>query len=139
VANARILEFYGIHQVMESDVRVAAAQTREQRRHESRKSHERVAPERAEQQVEPHHVRLEPVQRLEEAKDTARVVERPAALNREPSGLGLVWREFVGQNRKVEKRIALQLLCDVKPIFTQSTRTGWERGDQTDLHSSPAL
>ncbi len=51
----------------------------------------------------------------------------------------MVGREFVGQNRKAEKSITLQLFRDVKPIFTQSPGAGGERRDQTDFHSSPAF
>jgi hypothetical protein len=58
------------------------------------------------------------VQSPEQADGTARIIERPAAQNRKPLRLDVVWRKFVGQNRKVEERITLQLLCDVKPIFT---------------------
>ena len=49
----------------------------------------------------------------------------------------MIGREFIGKNRQIEKRIALQLLGDVKPILTQSTRTWGKRSYQTDLHSSP--
>lgn len=79
MANARILEFHGIHQMMESHMCIAAAQARQQRRHKPGESHERVASERAEQQVKPHYVGLEPIQRLKKAKYTSRIVERPAA------------------------------------------------------------
>jgi hypothetical protein len=51
----------------------------------------------------------------------------------------MVCREVVGQNGKVEEWIALQFLCEVKPVFTQPPGTWREGCDQTDLHSSPTL
>jgi hypothetical protein len=58
------------------------------------------------------------VQSPQQADGTARVIERPAAQDGKPLRLDVVRGEFVSQNRKVKERITLQLLSDVKPIFT---------------------
>ena len=77
------------------------------------------------------------MQRPHEPKHATGVVERPAAQNAKPFGLGMVRREFIGQNGEAEERIALQLLREVKPILTQAPGT-WGKGcNQTDFHSSP--
>ncbi len=124
---------------MQRNVGIAATQACEQWSHEAGKSYQGVASERTEQQIEPDHVGLQPVQRLEQAEGTEGIIERPAALNRESLGLDMACREFVRQNGKVEEWITLQFLCEVKPVFTQPPGT-WGKGcDQTDLHSSPAL
>ncbi len=77
------------------------------------------------------------MQSFQQSKRTTWVVERPAAQDSKSRGLDVVRREFVGQNRKAEKSITLQLFRDVKPIFTQSPGTGGERRDQTYLHRLP--
>jgi hypothetical protein len=139
VPNADVFQVHRIHQVMQRDMRIAAAQSCQQRSHEAGKGHEGIAAERTEQQVEPDYVGLQPVQRLEQAERTQGIIERPAPLNGKPLGLDMICREFVGQDGKVQEWITLQLLCEVKPVFTQSPGA-WRKGcDQTDLHSSPAL
>jgi hypothetical protein len=59
VANAGVIEIDRVHQVVQSHMSVAAVQTRQQRRQKPQKSVQRLAPESAEQQVEPYYVRLE--------------------------------------------------------------------------------
>ncbi len=103
---------------MQGNVGVAAAETCEQRRHEPCKGNKGIPAKGAEQQIEPDHIRLQTVQSPQQADGTTRIIERPAAQDGKPLRLDVVWREFIGQNRKVEERITLQLLCDVKPIFT---------------------
>lgn len=71
-------------------MRIAAAQTGEQRRHEAGEGNNRVAAEGAEQQVEPDYVRLKLVQRFQEAKYTVGIIERPAAQDIKSRGLGRV-------------------------------------------------
>jgi hypothetical protein len=83
VTNTGILQLYRVHQMMKSHVGIAATQTREQGRHQSRESDHWVAAECAEQEIEPDYIRLEPMQRLQETKNTARIVERPAAQDAE--------------------------------------------------------
>ena len=118
--NPDILQFHSIHQVMEGDVGIASAQAREQRSHEAGESDDGISSEGAEEQIEPDHVWLEPIDRFQEAEKTAGIVEGPAAHDVEALGLNMPLGQFVGQNGKAEKRIALQFLRDVKPVFTQS-------------------
>src|SRR5579864_2110064 len=131
---SRVLEFYGIHQVMQGDMRIASAQTSEQRGHKAGESHQRVASERTEQEIEPDHVGFQLVQYLKQVDDTAWVVKGPAAQHIKPLGLNVLGRELIGQHRKVEERIALQLLRDMKAIFAQSSGAWGESSDQADFH-----
>ena len=86
MTNADILQLNRIHQMMQRYVRVAAAQSREQRSHEAGKSHQWLASKGAEKKVEPHDVRLQLMQGLEEAVDAAWIIERPTAQDRKPLG-----------------------------------------------------
>jgi hypothetical protein len=56
ITNPRILQIDGIHQVVQSDVGIAAAQTRQQRGKESQEGVERIPAKRTEEQIEPHHI-----------------------------------------------------------------------------------
>lgn len=139
MTNAHVFEFYGIHQVMQRNVGITATQAGEQRRHQARKSYERVTAERAEEQIKPDDIRLQPVQGFQQPEYAAGSIEGPAAEDSKSFGFDMVLWQFVGQNSEAEKRIAPQLLRKVEPIFTQASST-WGKGcDQTDLHSSPAL
>jgi hypothetical protein len=117
VPNADIFQFHGVHQVMQGHMSVAAAQARKERSHEAEESDQRVPAKGAEQQIEPHHVRLKPVESLQKAEGAAWIIERPASQDVEPGGLNVIGRDFVGQNGKAEKRIALQLVSNVKTVF----------------------
>lgn len=68
--NAHVLEFNRVHQVMKSHVGITAAQTRQQGRHQSGEGNEWIPPEGAEQQVEPHDVRLQLMQGLQQTVGT---------------------------------------------------------------------
>ncbi len=74
-ANSRVLQIDGIHQVMQRDMGVAAIQPCEKRRHQSKESNQRIAPERAEQQIEPDDIRLQFADRLNDAAHTAGIIE----------------------------------------------------------------
>jgi hypothetical protein len=76
--------------VVQGNVGVPSAQTREQRGHEASESYDGIAPERAKEQIEPNHVRLEPIDRPQQAEQTARVIERPAAEDRKSLGLNML-------------------------------------------------
>jgi hypothetical protein len=91
---------------MQGHVSVAAAQSSEQRRHQAGERHHRITAEGAEQQIEPDDIRLEPVQGLQQSKEAAGIIERPAAHNCKAIWFDMVRREFVGQNRQAEERIA---------------------------------
>src|SRR5262249_27367976 len=59
VANTRILEVNGIHQVVQGDVRVTSAEARKQRRHQAAESDQGAAPECTEQKIEPNDIGLQ--------------------------------------------------------------------------------
>jgi len=75
VSNARILQFYCIHQMMQSYVCVTATQSRKQRSHESAKSYEGVTAKCTEEEIEPDDIRLQTLQRRDEAKHARWMVE----------------------------------------------------------------
>jgi hypothetical protein len=134
VLNAHVFQLDGIHEVVQRDVRVASAQARQQRSHQTGKGHDRIAAERTEKQIEPHHIGLEPPQGAQQSVRAGGIVKRPGAHHVKTLGLGMVGREVIAQNSKVEKWIALQLLRNVKPIFAQAPGAGRKSRDQTDLH-----
>ena len=121
VANSDILQFDSIHQVMKCDVRIAAAQSSEQGCHQSRECNQRISPEGAEQQVEPHHVRLQPAQRFQQLVRTRSIIEGPATENRKAIQFRGLTRQLICQNSEVEKRITLQFLSNMKPILAQAS------------------
>ncbi len=81
VANSNILQFDRVHQVMKCDVRIAATQASQQRRHQSPERDQRIPAERAEQQVEPHYVRLQLAQSFQQPIRTRGIIEGPATDN----------------------------------------------------------
>jgi hypothetical protein len=109
-ANAGILQIYSIHQVMQRDMGVTAVQAREKRRHQPGESNQRIAPERAKQQIKPDDIGLQFADRLDDAAHAPRIIKRPTALHREFRQFGLAAVNLVGKNRKTQERIALQLL-----------------------------
>lgn len=137
--NACILQIDGIHQVVQGHVRVAPAHARQHGGKQPEKSVNRISPKRAEQQVEPDHIRLKPGNRSEKMRRVHRVVERPAALHGESLELGLPGRNFVGKDRQAEKRIAPQLFRDMKSVFAETALAGRKSGDQTNFHSRSSL
>jgi len=134
VLNAHVFQLDGIHEMVQRHVSVASTQARQQRSHETGKGDERIAAKRTEEQVEPHYVGLQPPQGAQQSVRAGGIVKRPGAHHVKPLGLGMVGREIIAQNGKVEKRIALQLLRNMKPIFAQAPSAGRKSCDQTDLH-----
>jgi len=97
---------------------------------------DRIVAERAEQQVEPHHVGIELAEFGEQAKSAVGTVGRPAAYHRKAMELRNRGRDFVAENRELDKRIPLEFLGDMKAIFTQTAMTGRKRGYQANSHSA---
>jgi hypothetical protein len=58
VAHSGILEFDGIHEMVQSHVGISPPQTCEQGRQKAAEGYERIPPESAEQQIEPNDIRL---------------------------------------------------------------------------------
>jgi hypothetical protein len=137
--DAGIFKVDGVHQVMQGDMRVAAGQTSEKRCQEAREGDERVPAEGAEEQVEPHYIGLELVDRAENSNRAGRIVEGPAAEDGEAVEFGLRRGELVGKDGEAQKRVAAKFVRNMQPILAQSTLTGWKGGNQTDLHSNSRL
>jgi hypothetical protein len=85
--------------MMQSNVRVAAAQTREKWSQESSEGDEGIAAKRAKQQVEPNHVRLDSSDCAQNMSRACRIVERPAPFHRITFKFGLDWGDGVGEDR----------------------------------------
>ncbi|MGD0987003.1 MAG: hypothetical protein ABR874_04275 [Candidatus Sulfotelmatobacter sp.] len=134
VAHARVLEIDRVHEMVQSHVRVAAAQACHKRREQTQKGIQRIPAKRAEEEVEPNHVGLKFVQRLQNTNHTRGIVERPAAFHVEALKLRRYRRYFVGQNRKAEEWIAAQLFGNVKAVFAKPTLARRESGYQADFH-----
>jgi hypothetical protein len=58
VAHSGVLEFDGIHEMVQGHVSVSPPQTCEKGRQEAAEGYERISPESAEQQIEPNDIRL---------------------------------------------------------------------------------
>lgn len=117
-------------------MRVFPREASEKRCHQSGKSVDRIIPECAEEQVEPHHVGMEFAQMGEQAKGAVRTVGRPAAYHREAMEFRRVGRDFVTEDGQLDKGIALKFLSDMKSIFTQASMARRKGSYQTDSHSA---
>lgn len=129
-----VLQVNRIHQVVQGDVRVATAQSGEQRSQQAEKGIDGIAAKCAEQQVKPNHIGLEPVQCTEQASRTGRIIEGPATNHVEAIQFRLSRRHPIGKNCETEKWIAAQLFGNMESVFAQSTRAGWKSGYQTNFH-----
>ncbi len=139
VSYPRVREIDRIHEVMQSHVRVASAHAGEQRREQAEKCAQGTASKRAEEQIEPHHIRFKLTQHLQEPEDGSRVIERPAPDDRVTIQFGLVGRQPVRENCEGEEGIPVEFLRNVQTILAQSALAGWEGGYQTNLHSRSGL
>jgi hypothetical protein len=81
MANSGVFQLHGIHQVMQRDVRITAAEPREKWRHQSTESNQRITAKRTKEKIEPNYIWFQPAQRFEDAVNAARVVKRPATQN----------------------------------------------------------
>jgi hypothetical protein len=75
VTNTGVIQIDSVHQVMQSDVRVASIQARKERSEQPKKCVDRIATKGAEEQVEPNHIRLELSYDPNEANCTTWIVE----------------------------------------------------------------
>ncbi len=139
VANAGILQVHGVHQVMQGDVGVAAAQSRHERSEQPEECIERIAAEGAEEQIEPDDIRLQPIESFQDACRAGGVVERPAALHRETLQLRLRRGNLIRENGEAEKRISPQLFCNMKPILAEPALARRKSRDKADFHRDGAL
>lgn len=101
-----IRQLDGIHQVMESNVSVAAGESCQQWSHQAAESNDGITTERTEKEIEPYDIRLQPPDRSHEAEHACRIIERPATQNREAIQFVMIIRDFVRQNREIQEGIA---------------------------------
>ena len=134
MAHSCVLQFDRIHEVMQGNMGVSSTQARKQRGHEAAESDEWVPAEGAEQQIKPDHIRLQAPNSSDQPIDRGGVVERPAPHYREALPLLKSCWKFIRKYRKAQKRISLQFLRDVESVFAQTSSTGREGCDQTNLH-----
>jgi hypothetical protein len=134
VANAYVLQFDRVHEVVQSHMGVSSTEASEQRRHEAAESDEWVSAKGAEQQIKPDDIRLQAPDGSDQPIDGGRIVERPAPQYREALPLLKSCWKFIRKHSKAKKAISLQFLRDVKSVFAQTSGTGRECCDQTNLH-----
>jgi len=103
--------------MVQRHVGIATAQAGKEWSHQSGERNEWIAPEGAEQQVEPDDVGFQLPERAQEPDRTRRVIERPAALYRKAVQFRLNLGHLIGKDRKTQERIALKLLGNVKTIL----------------------
>ena len=99
MANSCIFQIHGIHQMVQSNVRVAAAQPRQEWSQKPSEGDEWITAKRAKQQIEPNHVWLDSSDCAQNMSHACRVVERPAPFNRITLKFGLDWGNRVGEDR----------------------------------------
>ena len=138
VANTSIFQIHGVHQVMQRDMGIATGETGKNRGEKPGKSNQWIAAEGAEVEINPNHVRFEFADRIQNVNRACRVVERPASLNRVTFQLRFRQGKLVSQNGEADEGIAMQLLSNVKAVFTEATLTGWKCCNQANLHESRA-
>jgi hypothetical protein len=134
MAHSCVLQFDRIHEVVQSHMGISSTQARKQRRHEAAESDEWVPAKGTEQQIKPDHIRLQATDSSDQAIDRGGIVERPAPQYGEALSLLKSCWKFIRKHSKAKERISLQFLRDVKSVFAQTSGTGRECCDQTNLH-----
>jgi putative lipoic acid-binding regulatory protein len=107
MSNTDILQLNCIHQVMQRDVCVTSPQPRKQGRHQSAESDDRIATEGTKEQIEPDNIRLQLLNRPQDANHSHRIIERPATHDIEALRFNVIVGKLVGQHREVQKWIPL--------------------------------
>jgi hypothetical protein len=134
MAHSCVFQFDRIHEVMQGHMCISSTQARKQRRHEPAESDEWVPAKGAKQQIKPDDVGLQAPNSSDQPIDRGWVVERPAPQYRKAVPLLKSCRKFIRKHSQAKERISLQFLRDVKSVFTQTSSTGRECCDQTNLH-----
>ena len=128
-----------VHQVMQRDVGIASAQARQNRLGQARESRNWIVAESRKQQVEPHHVRLDVVDGLQQSCRIGNGIETPAAHDvvvRQLLGSAV---QFVRQDREAQQWIALQFTRNMESVFVKPSSAGRKRAYQANLQmNSPA-
>ncbi len=97
---------------------IATGQTGKNWSEKPGKSDQWIAAESAKEKIEPNNVWPEFANRVQNVNRACRVVERPASLNRVTFQLGFRHGNLVSQNVEADEGIAMQLLSNVKAVFT---------------------
>jgi hypothetical protein len=139
VADSRVFQIDGIHQMVQSDMGIAAAEPRQQGGQQPGEGDQRISAKCTEQQIEPHHIRLQLAQGAQNSKRAGGIVEGPAAHDRKPVQFAQVGRNLIAEDGEVQKRIAVQLRRDMQPILAEPARARRESGHQTDFHDFESL
>ena len=134
MAHSCVLQFNRVHEVMQSHMGISPTQARKQRRHEAAEGDEWVPAKGAEQKIKPDHIRLQAPDGSDQPIDRGGIVERPAPQYREALPLLKSCWELIRKHSKAQERISLQFLRDVKSVFAQTSGTGRECCNQTNLH-----
>ena len=142
--------------VVQGDVGIKSGGSRERRHGEPGKGGERIfgRPETRKDQVEPHHIGLQPANRVQQPHGIGEAAEFPAANHIEARQfrllLGLqgiavrirsefIVREFVGQDGQLDVRMPLDFAGNMEAVFVQLA-VRWEETPQLSRSSSgPAL
>ena len=139
-ANPEIFQIDGVHQMMQRNVRVAPGHAGEQGQRQSSKRIRRPVPECAEQKIEPDDIGPAFSYCRQQSVDAARLVRRPAAHYRKTWELrqernaGSSGAYLIGQDRQIDKLVALQLARNVKTVFAQSSMARRKGTYQTYFH-----
>jgi hypothetical protein len=98
-------------------MRIASAQAGEQRREQPQKGVHGIAAEGTEEQIKPHHVRLQFSQLIQKSHRTEGIVERPAAQHRKVVQFRFRRGNPISEDRQAKKRVSPQFLGNVKAIL----------------------
>ncbi|MCU1300801.1 MAG: hypothetical protein JWQ87_1085 [Candidatus Sulfotelmatobacter sp.] len=134
VSHAGVFQVHRVHQMVQGNVSVAAAQACQQGSEKSQESVDWIAAKRTEKQIEPNYIGLQLTDCLKQSNRTGGIVERPAALHGEAVQFGLRGRHLIGQNGKAQKRIAAQFFRNMQAVLAQSPLAGRKGGHQTNFH-----
>jgi hypothetical protein len=126
-----------VHQVVQGNVGVEPGRARHRRDTQPQERGHRPVAEGGKEQVEPDHVGLAVADGAQQPLGIVQSVERPAAFHAEFRQLRAWGIQLVRQDGHAQQRVALQLVCDMKPVLIQTAPAWRKRGDQTDLHGAP--
>ncbi len=115
--HVRIAQIDRVHQVMQRDMRIVAAQTGEQRGRQTAERGQRIVAKGAEQQVEPDDVRIQLMHHAQQPRRTGGIVGGPAPANVELVQFRLPIGQLIGQHGETEERVAPQLPRKMKPVL----------------------
>jgi hypothetical protein len=90
VADSRVFQIDGVHQMVQGDMRITAAEPRQQGSQQTGKGNQRISAKCTEQQIEPDYIRLQPAQGAQNSNRACGIVEGPAAHHGKPVQLAQI-------------------------------------------------